>query len=90
MVLAIRWYKLGSIAALSWLAPSRTGPRYQGIANTIVQLIRRSTWGVVAALRPIRSEEGAAKNLAKYLKKKKRMAKTCRKRPGNLTRITDA
>jgi hypothetical protein len=30
-----------------------TGPRYQGIANTIVQLIRRSASGVVAASPPI-------------------------------------
>jgi hypothetical protein len=27
------------------------GPQYQSIANTIVQLIRGSAWGVIAALR---------------------------------------
>ena len=33
------------------------GGRYQGIANTIVQLIRRSTSGVIAPSQPIRSDE---------------------------------
>jgi len=33
------------------------GPQYQGIANTIVQLIRRSTPGLIAPSQPIRSEE---------------------------------
>jgi hypothetical protein len=32
-------------------------PQYQGIANTIVQLIRRSTSGVIAPSQPIRSAE---------------------------------
>jgi uncharacterized membrane protein len=31
--------------------------QYQGIANTIVQLIRRGTPGVIAPSQPIRSEE---------------------------------
>jgi len=46
-------------------AQSRTlfhGPRYQGIANTIVQLIRRSTSGVIAPSQPIRSDERHVKN----------------------------
>jgi hypothetical protein len=34
-----------------------TGPQYQGGANTIVQLIRRSTSGVITPSQPIRSEE---------------------------------
>src|SRR5208282_8667 len=33
------------------------GVQYQGIANTIVQLIRRRTSGVIALSRPIRPEE---------------------------------
>ena len=32
------------------------GPQYQGIADTIVQLIRRSNSGVIAPSRPIRLE----------------------------------
>ncbi len=37
------------------------GAQYQGIANTIVQLIRRSASGVVAPSRPIRSDERQCK-----------------------------
>ena len=33
------------------------GAQYQGIANTIVQLIRCNTSGVMAPSRPIRSDE---------------------------------
>jgi hypothetical protein len=33
------------------------GTRYKGIADTIVQLIRRSTSGVITPSQPIRSEE---------------------------------
>jgi hypothetical protein len=32
-------------------------PKYQGIANTIVQLIPESAWGVISASQPIRPEE---------------------------------
>ncbi len=44
-----------------WCVLYPTGP-YQGIANTIVQLIRRSTSGVIAPSQPIRSEERHLKN----------------------------
>ena len=37
------------------------GVQYQGIANTIVQLIRRSTSGVIAPSQPIRSERATLK-----------------------------
>jgi hypothetical protein len=33
------------------------GPQYEGIADTIVQLIRRSTSGVIAPSQAVRSEE---------------------------------
>jgi len=38
----------------AWFIPRA---RYKGIADTIVQLIRRSTSGVMALSQPIRSEE---------------------------------
>jgi carbonic anhydrase len=41
----------------AWCGCYFTGPQYQGIANTIVQLFRRSTSGVIAASQPIRSDE---------------------------------
>jgi hypothetical protein len=43
------------------------GPQYQGIADTIVQLIGQSTSGVMAASQPIRSDErtGLAAPLAR-------------------------
>ena len=37
------------------------GAQYQGIANTIVQLIRRSTSDVIAPSQPIRSDERCRK-----------------------------
>ena len=40
------------------------GAQYQGIANTIVQLIRRSTSGVIVPSQPIRSDERHCKNLS--------------------------
>ena len=49
-----------------------TAPNTRSIANTIVQLIRSSTSGVIELTQPIRVAEGHCK--------------TCRKRPGNLTR----
>src|SRR6202034_986179 len=99
---------------------------YQGIVNTIVQLIRTDSSSVIASSRPIQSEERHEKQACrmirlpktspcaasfststwtpadyaklKYLKtsappdsgSKERMATTCRKQPGNLTRNTDS
>jgi hypothetical protein len=39
-----------------WCDPIH-GPQYEGIANTIVQLIRQSTSGVISPSQPIRWEE---------------------------------
>ncbi len=52
------------------------GAQYQGIANTIVQLIRRSTSGVIASSRPIRSDERHCKKQAcpKYTKGKPKVS----------------
>ena len=40
------------------------GAQYKGIANTIVQLIRRPTSGLIAASRPIRSDQQPLKGTA--------------------------
>jgi len=45
-----------------WCVLYSTAPQYQGTADTIVQLIRRSTSGVIPPSQPIRSE-------ARHLKK---------------------
>ena len=74
-----------------WVRTLFQGAEHQSIANTIVQLIgnRASGWMASAHPNDFRNE-GAARfvPLAKYLEERK--AKTWRKRPGNLTRNTDA
>ena len=65
-----------------WCVHYSTGPQYQGVANTIVQLILRAACGLV----PL-TQEADARALEPTIKE--RMAKTCRKRLGNRTRNTD-
>jgi len=50
-----------------WCVLYSTEAQYQGIANTIVQLIRRRTSGLIAPSQPIRSDE-----IAKVLSAEKR------------------
>jgi len=45
-----------------WCEVYFTGPQYLGIANTMVQLFRRRTSGVMSASQPIRSDERNFKN----------------------------
>ncbi len=81
--------------------------QFQGIADTIVQLIRWSAEGVISSARATRSEERRLEGglspcgrlaLVRMLKMSslynqifpEGMAKTCRMRPGDLTRNTDS
>jgi hypothetical protein len=72
------------------------GPNAQGIANTIVQLICQSTSGVIVSPHPIRSDKRHfRKRAAPTLRSpskifNERMANTCQKQPGNLTRNMDS
>ena len=63
--------------------------QYKGIANTIVQLIRRSASGLIgASVGRAALRRGCARPFRQVTKE--RMATTCRKQPGNLTRNTDS
>jgi hypothetical protein len=56
MVSTIPWYRWMVLGAAKKQKVSTLRlPQYEGIANTIVQLIRRSTSGVIASWRPIHS-----------------------------------
>jgi hypothetical protein len=53
--------------------------RYQGIADTIVQLIRRSTSGVIAASQSVRSDERCCKNGLSHRRSNEHMVNDHRK-----------
>jgi hypothetical protein len=69
------------------------GVQYQGIANTIVQLIRAGTSGVIGPSQPIRSDERNFTKNGQYLKKERQDVPKATWKPhekhGRLTKQSD-